>query len=190
MSNYHGEFLGRPELEALGVICAGDDVRVHASVVLVVCEQLRLGDHVRIDPFTLISAGGGVSLGNHVHIGSHCSLLGSSGIEIQDFAGVSHGARLFSASDDFSGLSLTGPTVSESDRRVIHARIIIGQHAVVASGAIVLPGGGLAEGAVAGALSLVKARIPAWEIWGGVPARHLRNRRKDVLALESLEVSH
>ena len=164
MTTYRGEFVARPELEALGVSCGGDDVRVHVSVVLVGCERLRLGDHVRIDPFTLVSASGGVLLGNHVHIGSHCSLIGSGGIEIEDFAGISHGARLFSACDDFSGLSLTGPTVSDSHRTVTCAMIKVGRHAVVGSSAVMLPGGGLEEGAVLGALSLLHDQVPAWEI--------------------------
>ncbi len=185
MSDYRSEFMGRAELEALGVVCGGDDVRVHVSVVLVACERLRVGNHVRIDPFTLLSATGGITMGDHVHVGSHCSFIGGGGIEIQDFAGVSHGARLFSATDDFSGLSLTGPTVPDLDRKVKCALLVIGRHAVIGSGAIVLPGGGLKEGAVAGALSLVRENIPAWEIWGGVPARHLSDRKRDLLALES-----
>jgi acetyltransferase-like isoleucine patch superfamily enzyme len=187
MSDYHGEFMGRAQLEALGVLCSGDDVRVHASVVLLAGERLRLGNHVRVDPFTLLSATGGISLGNHVHIGSHCSLIGGGGIEIRDFAGISHGARIFSASDDFSGLSLTGPTVSDADRKVAYAPILVGRHAVIGSGAIILPGGTLEEGAVVGAFSLVKKKIPAWEIWGGVPARHLSRRKKDLLAFEQSE---
>ena len=35
MTTYNGKFLTRPELEALGVICDGDDVSVHTSAVII-----------------------------------------------------------------------------------------------------------------------------------------------------------
>ena len=56
MKTYNGKFLTRPELEALGVICDGDDVSVHTSVVIINPEGLHLGNHVRIDPFCVLSA--------------------------------------------------------------------------------------------------------------------------------------
>ena len=83
---------------------------------------------------------GGISLGNHVHIGSHATLIGGGGIRVEDFAGISHGARIFSVTDDFSGASLTGPTVSEELRGVLQAPIGLGRHAVIGAGAVVLPG--------------------------------------------------
>ena len=187
-SNHNGSFLGREVIEGLGIECAGDDIRIHASVVIVAPHRLVLGDHVRVDPFCVLSAFGGISLGNHVHIGSHATLIGGSGIRVEDFAGISHGARIFSVTDDFSGASLTGPTVSEELRGVLQAPIGLGRHAVIGTGAVVLPGGILGEGAILGALSLLRAQIPAWEIWGGVPARHLRDRKRDLLALEKKQV--
>ena len=116
MKTYHGEFLTRPELEALGVTCGGDDVRVHVSTVIINPEGLRIGNHVRVDPFCLVSATAKINLGDHIHIASHCSLIGGGGIELEDFSGVSHGARLFSAADDTVGSHMTGPTVPNEFR--------------------------------------------------------------------------
>jgi dTDP-4-amino-4,6-dideoxy-D-glucose acyltransferase len=84
MKTYNGEFLTRPELEALGVTCGGDDVRVHVSAVIINPEGLRIGNHVRVDPFCLVSATGKINLGDHIHIASHCSLIGGGGIELED----------------------------------------------------------------------------------------------------------
>jgi len=187
-SNHNGSFLDREEIERLGIECAGDDIRIHASVVIVAPHRLVLGNHIRVDPFCVFSAIGGISLGNHVHIGSHATLIGGGGIRVEDFAGISHGAQIFSVTDDFSGASLTGPTVSEDLRGVLQAPIGLGRHAVIGAGAVVLPGSVLGEGAILGALSLLRAQIPAWEIWGGVPARHLRDRKRDLLALEGKQV--
>ncbi len=184
MRTHNGEFLGRVELESLGIGCGGDDVQVHTSVVIVAPERLRLGNHVRVDPFSLLSASGEISLGDHIHIGSHCTLIGATAIRIEDFAGISHGARLFSATDDFGGSCLTGPTVPDHLRNVLSAPIHLRRHAVIGSGAVVLPGVTMGEGAILGALSLLRSDLPAWQIWSGVPARYLRDRQREVLRLE------
>ena len=184
MRTYNGEFLGREELESLGIRCGGDDVRIHTSVVIVEPERLQLGNHVRVDPFSLLSASGQISLGNHLHIGSHCTLIGASAISVEDFAGISHGARVFSASDDFGGGCLTGPTVPDQLRNVLSAPIHLCRHAVIGSGAVVLPGVTVGEGAILGALSLLRSDLPPWQIWSGVPAHYLRDRQKELLRLE------
>jgi acetyltransferase-like isoleucine patch superfamily enzyme len=185
MRNYNGQFLGREEIEDLGIKCAGDDVRIHKSVVIVAPERLLLGNHVRVDPFCLLSATGGISLGNYIHVGSHCTLIGGGGITLEDFAGVSHGARLFSASDDFSGLFLTGPTVPENLRNLRSAPIQLRKYAVIGSGSVVLPGVTMGEGAILGAMSLLSRDLPDWQIWSGTPAQYLRDRKKDLLMFEA-----
>jgi serine acetyltransferase len=184
MRTYNGEFLTRPDLEALGVTCAGDNVRIHASVVIINPEALRVGNHVRIDPFCLLSAGGKIVLGEHIHIAAHCSLIGAAGIDLEDFTGISHGARLFSAVDDMSGTHLTGPTVPDELRNVQSGPIKLQRHAVVGTNAVIFPGVTIGEGAIVGALSFVREDVPAWAIWAGVPAKHVGTRSKALLNLE------
>src|SRR5436309_2819049 len=140
MKTYNGEFLTRPELEALGVTCGGDDVRVHASAVIINPEGLALGNHVRIDPFCVLSATGSIKLGTYVHIGSHCTLVGAGGIEFADFTGISHGVRIFSAADDLSGRHLAGPTIPEAFRSVRTAPVKLSRHTAVGAGSVILPG--------------------------------------------------
>jgi hypothetical protein len=71
MKTYHGEFLTRPELEALGVTCGGDDVRVHVSTVIInpELESVTMCGSIRLP----VSATGKINLGDHIHIASHCS---------------------------------------------------------------------------------------------------------------------
>jgi len=181
---YNGDFLRRGQLEALGVTCAGDDVLVHVSVVIINPEGLRIGNHVRIDPFSVLSATGRIILADHIHIASHCTLIGGGGIEVEDYAGVSHGARIFSAADDVSGRHMTGPTVPDATRAVHQAPVKLSRHAVVGTGAIIFPGVTIGEGSIVGALSFVQEDIPPWAIWAGVPAKFIGPRRKDLLAFE------
>jgi acetyltransferase-like isoleucine patch superfamily enzyme len=169
--------------------CGGDDVRVHASTVIINPEGLRIGNHVRVDPFCVVSATGKINFGDHIHIASHCSLIGGGGIELEDFTGVSHGARLFSAADDMSGTYLTGPTVPNELRNVQSGPIKLKRHAVVGTNAVIFPGVTVGEGAIIGALSFVREDVPAWEIWAGLPAKRIGTRKKDVLTLEALLAS-
>lgn len=185
MVNYNGDFLDCTELQELGFLSLGKNVLIHRSAVLIRCEAISLGDAVRIDPFCLISAGDGVEIGRNVHIGSHCSLTGSAAIQLGDFCGISHGTRIFSASDDFSGAFMTGPTVPVEFRNVKYAPVRIGRHVIIGSGCVILPGSEVGEGSTIGAMAMVKGTVPEWTIAAGVPARPMRARSRDLLVMEA-----
>jgi acetyltransferase-like isoleucine patch superfamily enzyme len=184
LRTYNGEFLKRPELEALGVTCGGDDVLVHASVVIVCPDRLQMGDHVRIDPFCVITAEGGIQLGNYIHISAHCSLVGGGGIIVEDFVTISHGARIFSVCDDVSGDNMVNPTVPGELRNVSKAPVIFKKHALVGSGAVIMPGVTVHEGGSVTPLTFVRRDIPEWSQWAAPSLREVRKRTKNVLAQE------
>ena len=184
MVNLNASFLSQEALQNLGFSSLGVNVLVHHTAVLVGCHAISLKDNVRIDPFCVLSASGGITIGRNVHIASHCSLTGSSLIEIGDFCGLSHGVHVFSANDDYSGAALTGPTVPIEYRNVCSAPVRIGNHTVVGSNSVVLPGCVIGEGVAVGAQSLVKADLEAWTIYAGTPARPIRARSRDLLTLE------
>lgn len=147
------------------------------------CGRISIGDHTRIDPFCVLSARGGIEIGRHVHLAAHCTLAGNASIRIADFAGISHGVRLLSSSDDFSGAWLTGPTVPKDRTSPVHAAIHIGRHAILGAGTVVLPGVEVHEGAAVGALSLVRETLGPWIIHAGIPARPIRERKRELLGL-------
>jgi dTDP-4-amino-4,6-dideoxy-D-glucose acyltransferase len=185
MVGLNADFLTAAEVADLGLGAVGDQVLIHSRAVLVNCPNIFLGDHIRIDPFVLISAGEGVHIGRNVHIAAYVSIVGAAKVEIGDFAGLSQGVRLLSASDDFSGAHLTGPTVPEAYKSVQSAPVTIGRHVVVGAGSVVLPGCTIGDGATVGAMSLVNETLEPWKIYVGVPARAIRERRRDVVALEA-----
>jgi galactoside O-acetyltransferase len=187
MAMHNAAYLSRESLERLGFAGLGDDVLIHPTCVLVGCERMRIGSHVRLDPFCVVTMSADLVIGDRVHVSAHASLLGGGGIVIGDFACVSHGARVLSSSGDFSGGRICGPMVPPHHRHVVTARIEIGRHAVLGANSVILPGGGIGEGATVGALSLVKTPLEPWTVNAGVPTRVVGRRdRAGVLAQERL----
>lgn len=179
------EYLTRDELSRLGFAAVGDDVRIHPSCVLVGCGRMSIGSHVRIDPFCIITIGTRLTIGDHVHVAGHATLAGAGAIALGDHANVSHGAKLLSSSDLFAAGGIAGPLIPDAYRRVDHAAVTVGRHAIVGAGAVLLPGALLAEGAALGALSMLKRETQPWTVNAGVPARAVGRRdREGVLDME------
>jgi dTDP-4-amino-4,6-dideoxy-D-glucose acyltransferase len=173
------------DLNRLGFASLGQDVRIDRSVVLLNPAGIRIGEHTRIDAFCLISAfGPGISIGRNVHIAAGVYIYGGGGVVIEDFAGVSARCVIYSTNDDYSGEHLTGPTLPLEFTAVTAAPVHIGRHAVVGAGSIVLPGVTFGQGAVTGALSLIKRDVGPFTVVAGVPARSVKPRSQRLLELE------
>lgn len=176
------------DLQHAGLRHVGNNVRVAKNCVIVGLENISIGSNVRIDGYsTLVAPGGGqISIGNHVHIGGYCFLSGGAGITLEDFSGLSQGVRLYSKTDDYSGASMTNPTVPEEFTNCKSGPIHLGRHVIIGSGSIVLPDVTIFEGVAVGALSLVTKSLNSWGIYAGTPAKRLRNRKRDLLTAETL----
>jgi galactoside O-acetyltransferase len=175
------------ELRRFGFKAVGRNVRISKLAHVHGADRVEIGSNVRIDAFAvLVASGGYIRLGSHIHIGSDTLLGARGGIVLEDFAGLSHGCKILSASDDFSGSHLTGPMVPASltDPRV--APVTVGRHVVIGSNSVILPGVTIGEGAAVGAMSLVTRSIPAWEIHCGTPATKHSERSRRLKALEAM----
>src|SRR5262245_21415473 len=171
------------QLTRLGLGAIGRDVAISDRSPIYGAGSISIGSHVRIDDFAILTAHQPVVIGSYVHISAFAFLSGSHGIVIEDFVNISPRATLLSANDDFSGQGLPGPLVPDALRNVTEGRIHLGRYSMVGAHSIVLPGVTLGEGAVVGALSLVKESLAPWGIYGGVPARLIRPRARGVAGL-------
>jgi len=178
-------YLTPAEVADLGLASAGVDVQISRDARLFGVSRISLGDHVRIDAFTLISAGAPVTIGNYVHIAPFCSLSGQGGIILEDFSGLSGRVSIYSSSDDYSGRTMTNPTVPAEFKDITSAQIHIGRHVIIGAGAVLLPGASIGEGSAVGALCLVSRPLPEWKIFAGNPLRLVGKRQRDLLDLKS-----
>ncbi len=103
---------------------------------------------------------------------------------MSDFCNISSRVAIYSSSDDYSGATMTNPTVPSEYTGVTHADVFLDKHVIVGSGSVILPGVMLEEGVAVGALSLVHKRCQAFGIYAGNPARRIKERKRDLLELE------
>lgn len=177
--------LFRDQIKSLGFSSVGENVQISDRATFYGVEHIKLGSNVRIDDFCVITAGvEGVEIGNYVHIGVGCSLIGAEKITLSDFSGLSSRVSIYSSSDDYTGENLTNPTIPDKYKKVLHAPVFLGRHAIVGSGSVILPGIRINEGAAIGALSLVTKECEEFTIYAGNPAKRIRKRSRNLLIKE------
>jgi len=175
--------LSPDQIARLGLASVGTDVAISDRCSIYGAGSIRIGDHVRIDDFAVLTAKEPVVIGSYVHVSAFAFLSGTFGITIGDFVNVGPRTSLLSGNDDFFGDWLPGPLVPEDLRNVQGAPIHLERHTIVGTHSVVLRGVRFHEGAVVGALSLVKESLAPWGVYAGVPARLIRPRRRTVEAL-------
>jgi galactoside O-acetyltransferase len=175
-------YLTEETLNNLGLKKFGRNVLISDKASLYGVNKISIGDNVRIDDFCILSAvGGAIEIGNHIHIGAYSALFGAGHIVLEDFSGLSSHVCIYSASDDYSGDFLIGPTMDQDLCRVIKKKTIIGRYATCGSHAVVLPGASLAEGSILGAQSLAVKPLEPWQIYSGLPARFIKERKTGLI---------
>lgn len=176
-------FYSTEELNALGLYSYGKKVLISRKASIYGSENIQIGDNVRIDDFCVLS--GNISIGNNVHIAAYSALYGGvSGIQIEDFANISSRVCIYAVSDDYSGLSMTNPTIPDKYKNIINKRVFIGKHVIIGTGSTILPGVYLAEGTAVGAMSLCNKTTIPWKIYAGIPAKIIKERNTQLLNYE------
>jgi len=173
------------DLLRFGFKSVGENVSIAKNCTIIGLENIDIGSNIRIDGNVVITSYSGfLSLGNYIHIGEGCLLSCSGGITLSDFSGLSQGVRIYSITDDYSGLSLTNPTVPHKYLKLKVAPVHLGKHVIIGSGSIILPGVTIGDGSAVGALSLVTKSLQEWGVYFGSPVKRLKARSKKLLQLE------
>jgi galactoside O-acetyltransferase len=174
------------DLQEAGFRRLGRDVRIAKDCTIIGLENIELGNHVRIDSGACLLAGGGsLRVGSYVHIAAQALLAAGAGIVMEDFSGLSHGVRIYSRTDDYTGRHLTNPTVPAEYTGVVSGEVVLGRHVIIGSGSVVLPRVQVGEGSAVGALSLVTKSLEPWGVYFGAPVKRLKNRSQKLLELEA-----
>jgi len=176
-------YLTQDQLLQLGFKLLGSNVKISDKVSIYNCNQIEIGDSSRIDDFCVIS--GNLKIGRNVHITPFCLIAGGiPGVIIEDFSTLAYGVKVFSQSDDYSGKSMVNSTIPKYFKEEIMKQVLIERQSVIGAGSIIMPGVIIAVGSSIGANSLVLKSTSPWEVCVGSPAKKIKERKKELLALE------
>ena len=173
------------ELLKMGFRSLGKDVKLSRKASIYNPKDISIGDYSRIDDFCVISAGeGGIDIGRNVHIAVYVLMMGKAKISLGDFSGLSSRVSIYSSNDDYSGEAMTNPTVDSKYTNVYSSPVTIGEHVIIGSGSVVLPGITVGRGTSVGALTIVNKDCAEFKVYIGSPMRCLKDRSRNLLLHE------
>lgn len=176
-------FLSQEQMLSMGFKSLGKNVRISDKAAIYNANHMEIGDNSRIDDFCVMA--GRISIGRNVHIAVFCNIAGGTeGVKLEDFSGLAYGCHVFSQSDDYSGRTLTNPTVPAAYKGETKKAVLIGRHCIVGTNSLIFPGVHLGDGCAVGAMSMVTKSTEEWSVYSGIPAKKLKNRKRDLLDLE------
>lgn len=154
----------------------GRNVDIYPPVAIMRPEMIWLSNHIIISEFAYINGGLGTYVGNHVHIAAHTSISGGGYCVMEDFTGISAGARLITGSAKFNGEGLTSPTLPAEYQSVSRSFVILKKHSTIATNVVIHPGVVIGEGTIVASGSVVTKSTDPWSIYMGAPARKVKER--------------
>ena len=150
---------------------------IYEPVVMLKPEMISIAETARIDSFVKIEGGLGVQIGEYVHISSFTHInVGGGKIILKNHSNVSSGARILGGSNKKDGQSMS--SASPLTMQIIERKTtILREYAFMGVNSVVMPGIIIGKGAVIGAGAVVTKDVPDYEIWAGVPAQKIGERK-------------
>lgn len=151
--------------------------RIEPGVTVVSPERLELGEGVFVQRHTILHCGGlawsggrgRIKIGDGSGISHACIFWGAGEIEAGRNFYVGPGCMIFSSAE----LHEPDPENPQATHRF--AKVTIEDGVRMFAGAIVVPGVTLGRGCVIAANSTVTTDVPPMTMYGGSPARHLKD---------------
>jgi acetyltransferase-like isoleucine patch superfamily enzyme len=116
------------------------------------------------------SKGPSIFIEEEVFIGADCEFNINSGIRIAKYSNIASGCKFIDHDHGTTAGMLIGPQPS------IKGAITLEKDVWLGCNVIVLKDVSIGEGAIVAAGAVVTKSIPANQIWGGVPAKFIKNR--------------
>lgn len=113
----------------------------------------------------------GLKLDDNVAIGWFVDLDARGGIIVDHDTNISSHTKFITGSHD----------INDSKFKADFKPINVGHHCWIGTGAIILHGVNIGDGAVVAAGAVVTKDIPPYEVWGGVPAKFMKKRNNNLI---------
>jgi len=109
----------------------------------------------------------GVTIGNDTIVGDHCFLDGRAPLKIGNHVGIASQVLIYNDEHD----------INSDDYGNSFGPVTIEDYVFIGPRAIILPNTKIGKGSVVAAGAIVTKDIPEFEIWGGVPAKKISDRK-------------
>ncbi|WP_264565365.1 acyltransferase [Flavobacterium sp. N3904] len=116
------------------------------------------------------SRGPSIVIEDEVFIGADCEFNINCGIKISKYSNIASGCKFIDHDHGTKSGMLIGPQAS------IKGAILLEKDVWLGCNVVVLKGVSIGAGSIVAAGAVVTKSIPANQIWGGVPAKFLKNR--------------
>jgi len=148
-------------------------------------ELFVVGAHSIVDDYCYFSAS--ITIGRGCHIAPGCSVAGGreTRFVLGDLCGLSAGARVYTASNDFIRDLIT--LVPYVENHAVSGDVVFERNSGAGANSIVMPRQRVPEGCAIGALSYVPPEFDfePWAIYAGIPARKVGERDRDAVLAQA-----
>jgi virginiamycin A acetyltransferase len=138
--------------------------------------RIVIGAHSEIYDHVVIKCVGGTAdivMGEHCYINPGSVLYSGNGITMGDYVLLAAGVMLMPTNHAFGSREIP---IRHQGFASSKGGIVIEDDVWLGANAVVLDGAHIGKGAIIGAGSVVTGKVPAYEIWGGIPAKKIGQR--------------
>ncbi|CAG0963051.1 lipopolysaccharide O-acetyltransferase [Methylophilaceae bacterium] len=149
------------------------DARIYPSQKKTI---IRIGAYSEIYDFVVIKPVGGmgdITIGEHCYINAHCTLYSGHGITFGDYVLLAPGVVVAGSNHAYSSLECE---IRKQGFAPSKGGVVIENNVWIGANSVILDGAYIETGAVIAAGSVVRGRVGANEVWGGVPAKLIKRR--------------
>jgi virginiamycin A acetyltransferase len=135
--------------------------------------RIVIGDHSELYDYVVIKCVGGagdISIGEHCYLNPGCVIYSGNGVTLGNYVLLAAGVMLMPTNHAFASRDLP---IRHQGFAPSKGGILIEDDVWVGANAVILDGAKIGRGAIIGAGSVVTGEVPAYEIWGGVPAKKI-----------------
>ena len=166
----HGE--GILDIKAISQI--GENVIFESGVLVFHHENLEIGDNVYIGHNSILKAyyKNKLIIGSDTWIGQCCFFHSAGGIRIGKGVGI--GPKVNILTSQHRPQERNEPVLFSN---VEFASVVLEDGCDIGVNSTILPGVIIGEGAIIAAGAVVNKSVPPFEVWGGVPAKKIAERK-------------
>jgi virginiamycin A acetyltransferase len=141
--------------------------------------RMVIGAKTQVMEFVVIKCvggGGDIVIGENCYINPHCVLYSGNGIRLGNDVLLAPGVIIAPANH---ALSRRDIPIRLQGFMPSRGGVVVENDVWIGANSVLIDGVHIGCGAVIAAGSVVTGSVPAYEIWGGVPARKLKDRPED-----------